>query len=73
MNPSKGDWGEPEICDYTIEERRYSNTGEKYIGIFWEHIMHYAFLPSDMSIRYNAGYGYNNEAPLTEGDAYPWN
>lgn len=32
--PAKGEWGEPSAsyC-YTIEEHRYSNTGERYVAV----------------------------------------
>lgn len=46
VSPSKGKWGEPHICDYTIEEGRYSNTGEKYVAIRWEASWgKYSFVP----------------------------
>ena len=46
VSPSKGEWGEPHICDYTIEEGRYSNTGEKYVAIRWKASWgNYSFVP----------------------------
>ncbi|MBR3799841.1 MAG: hypothetical protein IKK36_13140 [Bacteroidales bacterium] len=31
--PSTGNWGDPEIYDYLVSERRYEDTGKKYINI----------------------------------------
>lgn len=31
--PSKGNWGEPDIYSYSIEESRYFDTGKKYVGV----------------------------------------
>lgn len=71
--PSNGEWGEPNICDYSIEERRYSNTGERYIGIFWQSsLMKYVFVPSEKSISYQGRNGYVFGAYLTMEDVYPW-
>ena len=73
VSPSKGEWGEPQVCDYSIEERRYSNTGNKYIGIFWESLlMKYVFVPSEKSISYQGRNGYVFGAYLTMEDVNPW-
>lgn len=73
VNPSEGDWGEPRVCDYSIEERRYSNTGERYIGIFWQSsLMKYVFVPSEKSISYQGRNGYVFGAYLQMKDVYPW-
>jgi hypothetical protein len=73
VSPSEGEWGEPQVCDYSIEERRYSNTGNKYIGIFWESLlMKYLFVPSEKSISYQGRNGYVFGAYLTMEDVNPW-
>ena len=73
VSPSKGEWGEPQVCDYSIEERRYSNTGRRYIGIFWESgLMGYVFVPSEKSISYQGRNGYVFGAYLTMEDVNPW-
>jgi len=75
VNPSKGEWGEPQVCDYTIEERRYSNTGTRYIGVFWEGfpMMKYVFVPAEKSISYKGNrMEYVYGAHLTMEDANPW-
>ncbi|MBR3389285.1 MAG: hypothetical protein IKH14_08430 [Prevotella sp.] len=73
VSPSEGEWGEPQVCDYSIEERRYSNTGNKYIGIFWESLlMKYSFVPSEKSISYQGRNGYVFGAYLTMKDVNPW-
>lgn len=74
VSPSEGEWGEPKICDYTIEERRYSNTGEKYIGVFWTSLWQkYVFVPSERSISFQTSSGYVFGAYLRKEDAFPWN
>lgn len=35
VSPSEGNWGEPLVTNYEIEERRYSNNGEKYVCVTW--------------------------------------
>lgn len=35
VSPSEGNWGEPLVTNYKIEERRYSNNGEKFVCITW--------------------------------------
>ena len=72
VSPSKGEWGEPNICDYTIEERRYSNTGKKYIAVFWTSLIKYAFVPSERSISFQTSSGYVFGAYLVEEDVFPW-
>ena len=73
VSPSDGDWGKPQVCDYTVEERRYSNTGERYIGVFWEALLiNYLFIPTEKSISYQGRNGYVHGAYLTMEDAYPW-
>ena len=74
VNPSEGDWGEPQVCDYTIEERRYSDSGRRYVGIFWQSgLMGYVFVPSEKSISYQGRNGYIFGANLAMEDVYPWN
>lgn len=74
VSPSEGDWGNPQVCDYTIEEKRYSNTGERYVGVFWEGslMMKYVFVPSERSISYQGRNGYVFGAYLQMKDIFPW-
>ena len=71
--PSEGSWGEPQVCDYTIEERRYNNTGARYIGVFWSSsLTKYAFIPSEKSISYQGSSGYIFGGYLRNEDVFPW-
>lgn len=73
VSPSRGDWGEPTVCDYTIDEERYSNTGERFIAIHWHtSLMGYSFVPATRAIYWKNRNGYKYGTELTMGDCFPW-
>lgn len=73
VSPSEGEWGEPQICDYTVSEERYSNTGERFIAVHWHtYLMGYSFVPETRAIYWKNRNGYKYGAELTEGDCFPW-
>lgn len=75
VSPSEGSWGEPEVCNYTVEKARYSNTGESYIRVNWQsHIgMHYVFVPENRSFNFRSGYHeWSKDAKLKDEDCNPW-
>lgn len=49
VSPSEGNWGEPLVTNYKIEERRYSNNGEKFVCITWNGSLgfSYTLVPSN--------------------------
>ncbi|MBR1934157.1 MAG: zinc ribbon domain-containing protein [Prevotella sp.] len=74
VSPSKGEWGEPHVCDYEVEEARYSNTGERYIRICWHGpLVNYSFVPETASLYWQSSRGSKFGAYLKQGDCFPWN
>lgn len=74
VSPSEGEWGSPEICDYVVEERRYSNTGGKYICIIWNgKFIEYMLIPAEKELSYQTNSGYVYAATLSCYDNNnPW-
>lgn len=73
VSPSEGDWGEPTVCDYTIEEKRYSDTGERFISVNWHaFLMDYSFVPKTKAIYYEGKYKFVFGTFLSKGDINPW-
>lgn len=76
VSPSEGEWGEPQICEYVIGERRYSNTGRRYVDIRWTNsLIDYSFIPETHSLCWSSHRSYSDYklgAKLTEGDSFPW-
>lgn len=76
VSPSEGDWGEPLVVAYEIEEKRYSNNGERYVRIRWDGILDitYTFIPSTKMLHWHSTYGRGGEIGfMYEGDSNPWN
>ena len=74
VSPAKGEWGNPEICDYIVEERRYSDTGRKYVCITWHtYLMDYMLIPAYDELSYQTNRGYVHAAFLYRRDNdNPW-
>lgn len=71
--PSEGTWGKPYEVDYTVEERRYSNTGNRYIGVYWKGpLTMFQFVPEENSLSFQGRSGFVYGGRLHKGDVNPW-
>ena len=70
-SPSDGQWPNPEIMDYQVQEKRYSNNGEKYIGVTWKTNSDtdtFTFIPQTGQFKKFSAFGKNIEIFIFEGD-----
>ena len=68
VDASQGDWGKAREYEYTVEERRYSNTGNRYICVvFGDAWKHYMLVPQDRTFYYEG-----IPMPISDWDSNPW-
>lgn len=70
-SPEDGKWPEPQIYDFQIEERRYSNNGKKFIGVCWKNDAEtdvFTFIPSTHQFKKFSTFGTPIDVFLVDAD-----